>query len=222
MLRRCRARAASAAGCVVRSFLGRSFLVRCCRLASRPGKRLPGPPTRFQRTLINLYFRHVHTIANENPVNGTPATGPSVGADAFLTLHYRLTLVPSEVDLVDTFNGKPATLQLGIGQLAEPLEQHLQGLHEGDERVFDLAAGEAYGARQPSLVIRLSRAALAQATPQAVDSLAIGDPLEILSPDGKRVVGKVMEVDSDALTLDFNHPLAGQAMRFTVRLIGIL
>ena len=155
-------------------------------------------------------------------MNGTPAQRPSVGAEAFLTLHYCLTLLPSEVDLVDTFNGKPATLQLGIGQLAEPLEQCLQGLHEGDERVFDLPAGAAYGERQPGLVMRLSRAALAQSTPQAVDSLAIGDPLEILSPDGKRVVGKVQAVDGDSLTLDFNHPLAGQAMRFTVRLIGIL
>ena len=155
-------------------------------------------------------------------MNGTPAPGPSVGVDAYLTLHYRLTLLPSEVDLVDTFNGKPATLQLGIGQLAEPLEQRLQGLHEGDERVFELAPGEAYGERQPSLVVRLARAAVAQASPQSVDSLAIGDPLEILSPDGKRVVGQVKAVDGDSLTLDFNHPLAGQAMRFTVRLIGIL
>ena len=51
---------------------------------------------------------------------------------------------------------------------------------------------------------------------------AIGDPLEILAPDGKRVVGAVKAFDSETLTLDFNHPLAGQAMRFTVRLIGIL
>ena len=154
--------------------------------------------------------------------NGAAATRPRVGPDSFLTLHYRLTLMPGGVDLVDTFNGKPATLQLGIGQLAEPLEQRLQGLHEGDERVFDLPPAEAYGERQPTLVVRLSRAALAQATPQAVDSLAIGDPLEVLSPDGKRVVGTVREIDSDTLTLDFNHPLAGQAMRFVVRLIGIL
>lgn len=154
--------------------------------------------------------------------NGAEATRPIAGPDAYLTLHYRLTLLPSEVDLVDTFNGKPATLQLGIGQLAEPLEQRLLGLAEGDERQFELAPGEAYGQRQPELLVRLSRAALAQATPQALDSLAIGDPLEVLSPDGKRVVGAVKEIDADTLTLDFNHPLAGQAMRFAVRLIGIL
>ena len=97
-----------------------------------------------------------------------------------------------------------------------------QGDVGGVERVFELAPGEAYGERQPSLVVRLARAAVAQASPQSVDSLAIGDPLEILSPDGKRVVGQVKAVDGDSLTLDFNHPLAGQAMRFTVRLIGIL
>lgn len=154
--------------------------------------------------------------------NGLEATRPTAGPDSYLTLHYRLTLLPSEVDLVDTFNGKPATLQLGIGQMAEPLEARLVGLREGDERVFNLSPGEAYGERQTTLIVRLSRAALAQATPQAVDSLAIGDPLEILAPDGKRVVGAVKAFDSETLTLDFNHPLAGQAMRFAVRLIGIL
>lgn len=143
-------------------------------------------------------------------------------ADSFLTLHYRLTLVPSEVDVVDTFDGKPATLQLGIGQLADPLERRLLGLAEGREEVFDLAPDEAYGERQASLLVRLSRSALSQATPQAVDGLAVGDPLEILAPDGKRVVGTVLAVDADTITLDFNHPLAGQAMRFAVRLIGIL
>lgn len=156
------------------------------------------------------------------PADGAATGRPTVGPASYLTLHYRLTLLPGEVDLVDTFNGKPATLQLGTGQLAEPLEQRLQGLHEGDERVFDLAPGEAYGERQPALLVRLSRGALAQATPQAVDSLQIGDPLEILSPDGKRVVGAVRQIDGETLTLDFNHPLAGQAMRFAVRLIGIL
>ena len=135
-----------------------------------------------------------------------------------LTLHYRLTLLPAEVDLVDTFESKPATLQLGIGQLAEPLERLLYGLSEGDGRVFELAPGAAFGQRQDGLVMRLSRAALGPSTA----AMEIGEPIEVLAPDGKRVVGIVRALDDRDVTLDFNHPLAGQAFRFTVRLIGIL
>ncbi len=145
--------------------------------------------------------------------------------DSHLTLHYRLTLLPDEVHLVDTFNGKPATLQLGIGQLAEPLERLLPGLVEGERRVFELPPGEAFGQRQEALVIRVSRAALVGSGSEADEPRgepALGDPLEVLSADGKRVVGTVRAVDEREVTLDFNHPLAGQAIRFTVHLIGIL
>ena len=145
---------------------------------------------------------------------------PRVEPASFLTLHYRLA--GPQGDVINTFAGRPATLSLGAGELAPAVEQRLLGLEEGARTVFEIPAGEAYGERQPTLVVRLSRGALAQATPQAVDSLAVGDPLEVTSPDGKRVVATVREIDSDTLTLDFNHPLAGQAMRFVVRLIGIL
>jgi FKBP-type peptidyl-prolyl cis-trans isomerase SlpA len=146
-----------------------------------------------------------------------PSAARRVRAGSHLTLHYRLTLLPGEVDLVDTFDGKPATLQLGIGQLAEPLERLLFGLAEGDGQVFELAPGAAFGHRQDGLVMRLSRAALASTA-----ALEIGEPIEVLAPDGKRVVGSVRALDDRDVTLDFNHPLAGQAIRFTVRLIGIL
>lgn len=147
-----------------------------------------------------------------------------------LTLHYRITLVPDEVDLVDTFDGKPATLQLGIGQLAEPLEARLIGLSEGADRRFDLPAGEAYGERNPELVQRISRAALAQATTRAAlartgapeRDYGVGDLVEILAPDGRKVGGRLLALDATQATLDFNHPLAGKAMRFDVRIIGVL
>jgi FKBP-type peptidyl-prolyl cis-trans isomerase SlpA len=140
---------------------------------------------------------------------------------AHLTLHYRITLVPDEVDLVNTFDGKPATLQLGIGQLAEPLEAHLIGLDEGATRCFDLNAGEAYGDRNPALVQRVSRSALARADdPDA--PVRPGDLIEIVSSDGRKVAGRLAEMGDTHATLDFNHPLAGKAMRVEVRIIGVL
>ena len=52
-----------------------------------------------------------------------------VRPDSHLTLHYRLSLPDAGgVAVVDTFGGTPATLQLGTGQLAEPLERCLLGL----------------------------------------------------------------------------------------------
>ena len=63
-----------------------------------------------------------------------------VDASSFLTLHYRLSSVHGQ-DFVNTFEGQPATLSLGSGQLSPALEQRLLGLEEGAQQTFDLPPG---------------------------------------------------------------------------------
>jgi FKBP-type peptidyl-prolyl cis-trans isomerase SlpA len=136
-------------------------------------------------------------------------------------LHYRLSLVDADRDVINTFEGKPATLQLGIGQMAEPLEQRLQGLGEGEQRVFELAPAEAFGARNPALVQRISLALLTDSSEAGV-RYAPGDRVDFPAPDGSRFTGVLMRIDGDGALLDFNHPLAGRRIRFEVRILGIL
>lgn len=138
-----------------------------------------------------------------------------------LTLHYRLTLADTGADVINTFEGKPATLQLGIGQMAEPLERRLLGLAEGAHQVFELAADEAYGPRNPQLIQRVSRALLRRGSEPGVTYVP-GDLVEFNAPAGGRFAGVVKAVDDEGAVVDFNHPLAGQAVRFEVRILGIL
>ena len=78
-----------------------------------------------------------HLLTEPAAEDRAVAPGPArVRADSHLTLHYRLTLKETGADIINTFEGKPATLQLGIGQMAEPLE-----CYEPD--TFVLQAGEA-------------------------------------------------------------------------------
>lgn len=72
-----------------------------------------------------------------------------VTASAYLTLHYRLASMDG-TNIVSTFEGNPATLMLGQGQLAPNLEALLIGLPEGTHKVFELAAGEGFGPRNPA------------------------------------------------------------------------
>ncbi len=64
----------------------------------------------------------------QNPMENLPQ--PLVAPGAYLTLHYRLASLDGN-DIVTTFNGNPATLQISSGQLAPFLEQCLLGLPEG-------------------------------------------------------------------------------------------
>jgi FKBP-type peptidyl-prolyl cis-trans isomerase SlpA len=144
-----------------------------------------------------------------------------VQPDSFLTLHYRLA-GPDGVDVVSTFDDKPATLSLGAGQLAPAIEACLLGLPEGVRETFHLEAGVAYGERNPDMLQRVGRALLAEhGDPD--ETYALGDVVEFPTPDGAgKFAGVVRELHDDWLLFDFNHPLAGQPVTFEVQLIGVL
>ena len=142
---------------------------------------------------------------------------------SFLTLHYRLR-GPDGQPLVDTFDGAPATLTLGAGELAPAIESRLVGLTEGTEAAFDLAPGEAFGERNTELVQRVKLKLLHElGDPDA--TYGVGDVVQFPTPDGQgQYAGVVREANLEEgwLLFDFNHPLAGQPVRFEVRVIGVL
>ena len=145
----------------------------------------------------------------------------SVVADAsYLTLHYRLASVDGK-DIVSTFDGSPATLQLGQGQLAPFLEACLLGLEDGAQKSFDLPPEKAFGPRNPELVRHVSRATLDENS-RLDENYAVGDLVEFAAPGGGQCAGILREIDNDGALFDFNHPLAGQSVRFEVKIIGIL
>lgn len=144
-----------------------------------------------------------------------------VRPDSHLTLHYRISLARTGDDVVSTFGDRPATLTLGLGQMAEGLERCLLGLAEGASASFDLAPEQAYGPRNAGLLQRVSRAML-EANGEAGATYQPGEVLDFAAPDGGRYAGVVKEVDEAGALLDFNHPLAGQPIRFEVRILGVL
>ena len=140
---------------------------------------------------------------------------------SFLTLHYRLA-GPDGADVINTFADKPATLSLGTGQLAPAMERCLLGLAEGTRQVFSLPAGEAFGQRNPDMLQRVKRSLLAQlGDPDA--TYQVGDVVQFPTPDGSgSYAGVVRDTGDGWLLFDFNHPLAGQPVRFEVHVIGVL
>lgn len=144
----------------------------------------------------------------------------SVTPGAYLTLHYRLASLDGH-DIVTTFNGNPATLQLGAGQLAPFLESILLGQQEGCHQVFDLSPEQAFGPRNPDLRQRVTRAMLAENSSPDVD-YKVGDLVDFAAPGGGRFAGVLCEIDDDGALFDFNHPLAGQTLQFEVKIISVL
>lgn len=145
-----------------------------------------------------------------------------VESASFLTLHYRLS-GPDGRDFINTFEAQPATLSLGSGELSPAIEARLLGLEEGTQTVIELAAGEAFGERQPEMVQWVARKLLDQLGDRS-EQYVTGDVVQFPTPDGLgSYAGTVLEVNADgAVRFDFNHPLAGQPVTFEVQVIGIL
>ena len=149
---------------------------------------------------------------------------PQVVASSFLTLHYRLS--GPQGDIINTFAGKPATLSLGTGELSPAVEQRLMGLEEGTHTRFELAAGEAFGERNPEMIQWVAKKLLALHG-DPLEKYSVGDVVQFPAPerDGTSsgtYAGAVREVQADKVLFDFNHPLAGQPVSFEVHVIGVL
>lgn len=145
----------------------------------------------------------------------------SVLPGSFLTLHYRLA-GPDGADIINTFADKAATLSLGTGELAPAMEARLIGLAEGTHATFELAAGEAFGERNPELLQRVKRTLLDELG-DPDEHYSPGDVVQFPTPDGQGAyAGVVREVGGDWVLFDFNHPLASQPVTFEVHVIGVL
>lgn len=161
-------------------------------------------------------------LAQSPPSN---EASPTVQADSFLTLHYRVTLVGDKEgqflgDFLNTFDEKPATLLMGSGQLAPPLEAALMGLTQGTHTTIDLPAGAAFGPRNPDMVQPVSLSLLKKEA-ELGTQFEVGDLIEFNAAQG-RMAGTIINLDDQAALMDFNHPLAGQAVAFEVQLISVL
>ena len=149
---------------------------------------------------------------------------PTVQPGSFLTLHYRMAGPAGNV--INTFDGKPATLTLGTGELSPAVEAHLLGLSEGSRSTFELAKGVAFGERNPDMVQWLARKELLDMG-DTTAQYEIGDVVQFPTPDGSgQFAGAICQFRNDergdAVLFDFNHPLAGQPVTFEVQVIGIL
>lgn len=149
-----------------------------------------------------------------------PDSPERIKRDSLITLHYRVATADGS-EVVATFGATPATLKLGSGELAPPLEACLTELSVGEHREFVLKPAQAFGAHNPDLVKRL----LVSELPNGGADIAHMTVVEFTAPGdqgGGKFTGLVRERDDTAVLIDFNHPLAGKSIRFEVEVIGIL
>ena len=106
---------------------------------------------------------------------------------------------------------------IGEGSLIPGFEQAVVGMDPGENRVVNIPATEAYGQPQAELVRSIPRNDI----PDHIE-LSQGLVLNAQSPDGKVLHFTVVEFDEGTVTLDGNHPLAGEDLTFDIELVEVV
>jgi len=132
-----------------------------------------------------------------------------------VTLYYRIGLTDDQV-LEDNFDDEPITVQLGCGEMAEGLELALIGLQEGDEQTIDIGPDLAFGYVDEALFRALPRV---EFDPDL--ELEPGLIIEFATEDGDTLPGTILQFNEDEVRIDLNHPLAGQTVRYSVKIVAV-
>ena len=140
----------------------------------------------------------------------------SVQSNSAVLVHFSLKLEDGSTAESTRNNGKPALFRLGDTSLSEGLEQQLLGLKAGDKKAFSLEPDAAFGSVSPDLVQYFSRREFMDAGEPDVGAIML-----FTAMDGSEMPGVIREVNGDSITVDFNHPLAGQTVHFDIEVLEV-
>lgn len=131
-------------------------------------------------------------------------------------IHYTGKLDDGSV--FDTSKGRdPFQVKLGEHQILPVVEEEIVGMKPGDEKTVDVPAVKAFGLYNKELVQVVERTQL-----PADLEIEVNEPLEIKLKDGQKIVARVADATEKTVTLDANHPLAGENLIYDIKLIDIL
>ena len=131
-------------------------------------------------------------------------------------IHYTGTL--DDGTQFDSSSGKdPLEFNLGSGQVIPGFDNAVDGMNVGETKSISIEPGDAYGERHEQLVQEVPKSVL----PDNIDA-KIGMQLQGQSAEGQMTRFTVTAVTDDTITVDANHPLAGQKLNFDIELVEIV
>jgi FKBP-type peptidyl-prolyl cis-trans isomerase SlyD len=137
-----------------------------------------------------------------------------IAQNSVVAFHYSLTNDAGEV--LDSSEGRqPLTYLHGAGNIIPGLEKQLEGREAGEKLNVTVSPEEGYGEVQPQLVQEVPRDAF-----QGVEAVEPGMQFQAQTQGGPLMV-TVTQVEGDTVTVDGNHPLAGQKLNFDVEIAEV-
>ena len=131
-----------------------------------------------------------------------------------VSIHY--TLTDNAGNVLDSSEGKtPLAYIQGVGQLIPGLEKELDGKEQGEKMKVTVEPADAYGEFREDMVFEVGKDGF-----QGEEELKEGMQVEVELEQGKSIA-VVSKIEDENVTLDLNHPLAGQTLNFDVEITEV-
>lgn len=138
-----------------------------------------------------------------------------IGDNLVVSIHYKLTNADGEA--LDSSEGTdPLTYLHGAGNIIPGLENALIGKVIGDSLEVTIQPEEAYGQPVPEMVQKVPMEMF-----QGVEKIEVGMTFQTQTPEGQAMMVTVTAIEGEEVTIDGNHPLAGETLTFNVTVDGI-
>jgi FKBP-type peptidyl-prolyl cis-trans isomerase SlyD len=136
--------------------------------------------------------------------------------EALVGIHYKLYLIDNKGKselFEETEKGQPYFFRLGEDEVLPAFEKQFQILKPNDTFDFTINKEEAYGDYDESLLMELPISAFTE-DEDLDEDIEIGEYLSMVGEDDEEIDGKVVEIKMDTILMDFNHPMAGKALKY--------
>jgi peptidylprolyl isomerase len=130
-------------------------------------------------------------------------------------IHFEGKLVDGDV-FESTYDSDPLPICLGNHEILETLEAAIRTMTKGETRTVRLTPEEGYGDYRDDRIITIS-----QENMPPVENLTPGQELILRNPEGEDLPGIILSMENGIITIDANHPLAGEELEFTITLMDV-
>lgn len=145
-----------------------------------------------------------------------------IGKHSMVTLTYDLRIDDEKGEVIEqATESQPLEFLYGAGTMLPKFESHLAGLSEGQPFTIKLNKNDAYGDINAEAVVELPKQVFLVNGEFDNELIKIGNTVPMMSSNGQRLNGLVLEVNDDIIKMDFNHPLAGEDLFFAGKVLNV-
>ena len=145
-----------------------------------------------------------------------------IGKYKMVTLTYDLRIDDANGELVEqATTEQPLEFLYGAGMMLPKFESELIGLKQDDPFTIKIGSTEAYGSVNNDAIVELPKNVFLVNGEFDAELISVGNTVPMMSSNGQRLNGLVLEVNDEIVKMDFNHPLAGEDLFFAGKVVEV-